>query len=458
MTEPGVVIELGELRHPADRPDRRPGRARVDPRAYRPVALLVALALAAVLAGSAPVPDPLVETRVPIALGEQLEVSGDHLFIIGPARDRTAGGERRIRAYRLPDGRRLWESRVDGLGGEFGSQFVLGSVLLLVRYEDGGDGELIALDERTGAPLWRRPGWWMGWTRGAPGRVIIGTGGATPGPPGQLGLVTAVDPRTGAEAWRYRVPPGATVRDAWTGDQLETAQTAYLVTGLRSGLVEVRDAVTGALVGSADTGPPPAQVVPGEPENWLSILDDLVLVQEPDRRTATAYALPGLGRRWTTPLGPGGFLWFLGPFCGDLICVQGQDGLIRAFDRATGAQRWSGAWTYVTPVGSSVVASRADGPSGAETPLWLVDPATGRARAALGRWAIAVASYGVRPEPIVYRQDLPTERTWFGMVDEAAARVRLLGLVTGVVGECRAGRDSLVCRRKDLSVGIWRYR
>jgi hypothetical protein len=36
--------------------------------------------------------------------------------------------------------------------------------------------------------------------------------------------------------------------------------------------------------------------------------------------------------------------------------------------------------------------------------------------------------------------------------------VRLLGVVEEVVGECRVSTGCLLCRRADLSVGIWRYR
>ncbi|HEU5110938.1 MAG TPA: PQQ-binding-like beta-propeller repeat protein, partial [Micromonosporaceae bacterium] len=429
-------------------------------RSYRAVSLLVVLALAASLAGSAPVADPLVEARLPMAFGEQMQVAGDRIYIIGESR----GGTREIRAYGLPDGEPLWRSRIEGVGGDIGPQVVVDSVLLMGRYDED-ISELIALDAATGAPLWRRTGWSMGQTRGpAPdaSRILVSSGGPTPETADRLEVVSSVDPRTGAEAWSYEVPAAALVNAVWDGSVSDTARVTHLVTGLRSGVVEVRDAVTGTLVSSQDTGPPVADVVPGQPQNWLATVDDLLLVQEPDQRSATVYGLPGLERRWGIELDSSAYVWYVGPYCGELLCLQGPDRGIMALDRATGELRWSATWTYLTPVGSSLLASRADGALGGETPLWLVDPATGRARAGLGQWAIAGAGFGVGygqgVDPLVIRQDLLTQRTWFGVVDDVAGTVRLLGVVTGVVGECHAGASSLICRRKDLSVGIWRYR
>jgi outer membrane protein assembly factor BamB len=471
-----VVIDLGEVR---SGPDEAPGGPRGPGgwfaglragwaaggfRRYRPAVLAVAAVMAASLGASAPAVDPLVEARVPMALGENMQVLGDRLYVFSPQRNQPVTGERRVRAYRLPDGGPLWEARISGLDGDFGALTTIGTTLLLARYDENGAGEMVAVDTGTGAALWRRPGWPFGWTRDSTsdsaGRLLLGSGGAVPGSSGQLELVTAVDPRTGAQVWTYQVPPGASVRTSWI-DLIGGGVTRHLITGLPSGRVEVRDPATGVLLAAAETGPPVVaeeELSPGEPPNWLNIIEDLVLIQERDRRTVTAYGVPALDRRWSSTAEPGQFDWFAGPACGaGLFCVQGADGEMRAVDRATGRVHWSGTWSYVAPVGGSMLASRAVGPYGGETPLWLVDPGTGEALAELGPWAIAGGAFEAG-DPIVVKQDLLSRRAWFGRVDEAARDVRLIGVVGGVAGECYVAAGCLLCRRADLSVGIWRYR
>jgi hypothetical protein len=469
-----AVIDLGELRHGPDEPPTGPrgpaawaARLRASwaaggYRRYRPGALVVAAVLAAGLGASAPVSDPLVEARVPMALGETMQVISDRLYIFSPERTQSGNAERRVRAYGLPDGRPLWETRISGMTGDFGAMGTIDSTLLLARYDENGAGEMVAVDTGTGAPLWRRPGWPVGWTRGPTsepaGRLLLGSGGGVPGSSGQLELVSGINPRTGAQLWSYRVPPGAFTRSAWT-DLSFGGTMRYLVTGLPSGRVEVRDPHTGALISAAETGPPPAadELEPDRPPDWLTTLEDMVLIDAPDHETMTAYGLPALDRRWTTTMELGRYGWYLGPACGNLICLQGADGDVRAVNPKTGRVHWTGTWSYVAPVGRSMLASRGSGPVGGETPLWPVDPTTGKARAELGPWAIAGGAYEA-DDPIVVRQDLLTRRTWFGRVDEVARDVRLMGVVEEVVGECYVGTDCLLCRRADLSVGIWRYR
>ncbi len=85
------------------------------------------------------------------------------------------------------------------------------------------DGRLIALDAKTGRPLWsvRTADYTKGYTiTGAPivvkGRVIIGNGG---GEFATRGYVTAYDARTGKEDWRFYTVPGKPgVRDGAASD------------------------------------------------------------------------------------------------------------------------------------------------------------------------------------------------------------------------------------------------
>jgi quinohemoprotein ethanol dehydrogenase len=74
------------------------------------------------------------------------------------------------------------------------------------------DGRLIALDAKTGAPLWQvqttdpaLPYTITGAPRVVKGRVVIGNGGADVG---VRGYVSAYDAKTGALAWRFYTVPG----------------------------------------------------------------------------------------------------------------------------------------------------------------------------------------------------------------------------------------------------------
>jgi quinohemoprotein ethanol dehydrogenase len=75
------------------------------------------------------------------------------------------------------------------------------------------EGRLIALDAKTGKPVWSvltiDPGKKMSIT-GAPkafaGKVVIGNGGSEAGP--NRGYVTAYDAETGKQAWRFYIVPG----------------------------------------------------------------------------------------------------------------------------------------------------------------------------------------------------------------------------------------------------------
>jgi quinohemoprotein ethanol dehydrogenase len=114
-----------------------------------------------------------------------------------------------------------------------------------VAYADGRifagvlDGRLVALDARTGAPLWstQTVSPTDGATvNGAPrvfdGMVIIGNGGAD-GPHPVRGDVTAYDQKTGKQVWRFYVTPGSPEENrgdpameaaakTWTGEYWKT--------------------------------------------------------------------------------------------------------------------------------------------------------------------------------------------------------------------------------------------
>jgi hypothetical protein len=214
--------------------------------------------------------------------------------------------------------------------------------------------------------------------------------------------------------------------------------------------VEVRDIATGRLV-AADNArsavAPAARGLPG-----ITIANDLVLVVHGDRQTVSAYNIDRLEHRWTGHW-PNGLGPYVGPFCGALLCFMAPQGGLRGVDPRTGQVRWQHNWAYIEAVGGMLLASTDSG-IGAPMRLKSVDPATGRAVRELGRWAVITRWEG---EPVLFLQGVDG-RAWFAELDRATGDVRLLGIAKDVAGGCRLGRDSIVCRRRDAAIGIWRYR
>lgn len=99
------------------------------------------------------------------------------------------------------------------------------------------DGRLIAVDTRSGKPIWNiavaRPGAGYSVTH-APlivkDKVLIGVAG---GEYGIRGFIAAYDAKTGKEAWRFNtIPgPGEPGNESWAGDSWKTGGGSVWVTG-----------------------------------------------------------------------------------------------------------------------------------------------------------------------------------------------------------------------------------
>jgi alcohol dehydrogenase (cytochrome c) len=110
---------------------------------------------------------------------------------------------------------------------------ILGDTLFMATI----DAHLIALDSKTGSPIWNvqiaKPEAGYALTL-APqvvkDKVIIGTGG---GEYGIRGFIAAYDARTGKEAWRfYTIPgPGEPGHETWAGDSWQHGGASVWVTG-----------------------------------------------------------------------------------------------------------------------------------------------------------------------------------------------------------------------------------
>jgi alcohol dehydrogenase (cytochrome c) len=99
------------------------------------------------------------------------------------------------------------------------------------------DGHLLALDSKTGRPLWNvevadhSAGYSITMAPLAiKDKIIVGTGG---GEFGIRGLIAAYDAKTGKEAWRfYTIPgPGEKGHETWQGDDWKTGGASAWITG-----------------------------------------------------------------------------------------------------------------------------------------------------------------------------------------------------------------------------------
>jgi outer membrane protein assembly factor BamB len=177
-------------------------------------------------------------------------VAGDHLYV-QVNRDLTAEF---LQARTVADGRLAWEVRLGKVGnpdmqppypGARATPTVSGDAV----YALGSDGDLVAVDRRTGRERWRhqlrtdfggRPGRW------AYAESPLVDGDAVIVSPGARTALVALDARTGAERWRSAVPGGEEAAYASTVVATAGAGRPY-VQFLEKGLIGV-DAATGRLL------------------------------------------------------------------------------------------------------------------------------------------------------------------------------------------------------------------
>ena len=124
----------------------------------------------------------------------------------------------KVRAYDAKTGKQLWgyDPEVPGSAGVKGCCDVVNRGLAAwggKLYLGTFDGRLVALDRKTGKPLWiketvdlTKPYTITGAPRVVKGKIVIGNGGAEMG---VRGYVTAYDAETGEQAWRFYTVPDA---------------------------------------------------------------------------------------------------------------------------------------------------------------------------------------------------------------------------------------------------------
>ncbi|MEQ4304779.1 PQQ-binding-like beta-propeller repeat protein [Plantactinospora sp. B6F1] len=448
-----IVIDLGEERYdpPVDPdPPRRLVRRRL-----RTTALVLTGALVLGVGGGAPpAPAQLTEVyRGPLEARPTFALTGDRLFVTGPL---DHGGGRRVTAYELDHGRRLWASPYRIERQPVGLYHVGG--LLMVMEEWGGSQHrwfrTTALDADTGQRRWSVPNHltvlpaervaltvtevFPEGSRVDPGdpppsgsRVYVSGAGVYDAPP--IGeVVRTIDLDTGRELWTSALVSGVLA-------MTRTAERpAALLTGHRDGVLELRDPRTGVVRQRLD----PAA---GRPEYATVVGDSLVVRHE---RKLAAYSADLRQLRWTRPL-PRDVPY--ASECGPMVCLDNPND-VEVIDPATGSTAWRVAEPLrLRPYGAHLV--EVDGQPALRR---VVDPHTGRTVVDLAGWTEAVPPAEDGPLLLLRRAAGP--RTWVGLLPPGGTAVRPLDYLPFVVSACRSTAGVIACLAQPDELRVWRYR
>ncbi|MFC3505229.1 PQQ-binding-like beta-propeller repeat protein [Micromonospora krabiensis] len=428
-----TLIDLGELRAdpvPVPVPRRRPPLG-------RPLrTLLVCVVALATLAGAAPAPGR-VRAVVPGAPAAEPFLVGDLLLIARPVEGVT-DGSRDLVAYPLPERAATtaqrpaprWRVRLPVVGELWGVAAAGDALVLSANLAPDGAPDTIVLDAATGRLRWRQPGFSR---LDASGRLLLER---PVGPP----TVSAVDLASGRTIWSTpgSFPPGAQYR-VRNGTIDRVLMLGY------DGTAELRDAATGAVLRRAAVTR--AAATPEPPRH--QVVGDLLLVL--DGGVLRAYDLDRLEPRWSVEAPQVSYVL---P-CGVVLCAHTQPGGFRALDPATGATRWTApAWSGVLASGAGRVLVTAGQSAGDDYAA--LDAGTGAVVAEWGTWQPLPAFEQDAPPVSLRRAD--DGRLVVVEWDLAAGRPRLLDVIADASGACQAGKDAMVCRRRDGSFGVWRWR
>jgi outer membrane protein assembly factor BamB len=426
-----VIIDLGLERGEPDT-YASPRRATV-PRWFGPlvVGLLVLVSSVASAAPPPPALSPLLSLRVGPA----------DSFTLTDERELLAQTIGTISAYSLADGSLRWQT---------GSQrptyrLRTASGLVLMRPWTYGPGQpsTTALSQATGQQQWRHEGTVMT----IPGSSALlavsavrsgGTNRRVQGP------VESINPRTGAARWRVDIPSTAVLLGI--PGPADEGPRMMLLHDNREAVIH--NLSTGAELSRAEL--PPANYGPENP----TVSGGLVLLRHLSPgggAVVTAYDPVTLRAVWERGAGKA----YEVRSCGVLACLTGPDG-VRAIDPATGDLRWSRPeWRGVEWRGDLMLAYGTS--AGANEPVGIVEPLTGRLQVDLTGWRMVGGGGG--DHVLVTRSVQAGARTMVAVAGPrvASAPIPLAELPAGT-GDCQAAPNRLVCRSTSGELQVWAYR
>jgi hypothetical protein len=394
-----AVIDLDAPRAEPAEPVRRPGRAAR--------LLLVAAMVAATGASAAPRTGPRLLATVPVADTGNFAVGAGTLVVQPP----TGGSE--VTAWNLADGRLRWTATLPV--PVFEPTLAEAQGVVLVRSTEPAT---TALDLRSGAELWTRPGEPRLVTGG---NVVLTDAGPSLAEPVH---VQVADVRTGQTRWQATLAQGADVSAAREGDHVHVVELG-------------RPRVTLAAADGRELFRTPA-------EGLIGILGPTLVFAD---RRSSATVLRGYldGRQaWTAEVPA---IIAHGRPCGAYLCAMGGDEML-AVDPADGTVRWS--MRDVLPERAAAGPDRLLVRTSLTGESWvLLDAGTGRTVRDLGAgaWPAGSADLFLRrgePRPTLVR------------IDPATGTGRILGPVDTALGlTCQVRADRLICPASMDTVAVW---
>jgi outer membrane protein assembly factor BamB len=440
-----TMIELGDVAPgSAPAPERTREFDRRIVRRFAPAAVAV-LTLLGATASSRPAP-PLIRTlwSIPFSGADRYAVGAGTLYA---ATQDTAG---RLTAYGLTDGAVRWSIEMPE-SSAYPNVAPDGSVVLLpadrqaVQVKSGDDRtylsetyrETAAVDERTGAELWRGPGDVFAVTGDT---VLLADWSDEGNTISSLRLVRIAD---GSVRWSR--PSLGRVHTIMAGG--DARRPGFLITVRPQGAAEVIRLADGVTIASGRLDWTTGSFFDGDLSD-LGADDRNVYVRRADGpgSSLTAYALDSLRQRWRVVTAARVSAY---P-CGRVLCSEENDGLA-AYDPITGATRWRAVgvrYAWAVGDGRLLAADRA------QDVYTLLDDLTGE--------PIAPPSRGqpVQDEAggtilLIRNTRAPTGRTAVSTVDPRTGRVALRGTIDQVAEYgCAVRGHLLICPTADGRLAV----
>jgi hypothetical protein len=426
-----IIIDLGYER---GEPPTYATRSRETESRWFPVAMLAAIVLLFAGASGGPVKSPLTSVF-------QLAVGPSDGYTVTDDGNLLAQSYGQLSSYDLRTGRLRWEA------GESAPSYRLRTVgnLVLMRplAMGGGDPGTSAVSIITGVNRWSRSGNVVT-VPGSPTLLgVTGLRGLTSGNVRRVtGTVDAIDPYTGATEWTVVVPGTAVlVGVPGPGDEggrmllIRDDRTATLH-DLSDGSVLAKGKLPFADYGSYNP----------------TVAGGAILLRHPGETSTelSGYDATTLKQNWTIPVGG----TFAVESCGDIACLIGTKGMT-GIDPATGDTLWSKTgWSTIEQEGQVFVAY--GGGQGADNPIGVVDPDTGRIQVRLNGWRPVVGS-GRGSELLVTRIEDAGSRTMVAVARPGDMQPQILAQLPTGTGDCQAAPGRLVCRTSYGQLVVWAY-
>ncbi|MEV6931494.1 PQQ-binding-like beta-propeller repeat protein [Dactylosporangium sp. NPDC051485] len=397
-----------------------------------------------------------------------LQTGGGRLIA---GRFQPVGAGTQAEVLSLRDGTRLWSRTLDV---DQHLTFLTDNVMALVTdMPSGRAGALTALDAATGEQLWQAAQFaYLGQSGGRifaedmagvveqPHVVDVRPSGEVPvNPVPEQGgrRYVALDERTGATVWEFRVPEGSGIDFSWVGGERGPAFMSELSP---TGLLRIRDLGTGVVVAQNQLDwsgtvssfamdrafPGPGSTVPGQ-----------VLIAKAGEQGTDVYDR-GSGRLlWHWPADRSS-TWDGGdpyPCAVDLYCLRDESGMA-AIDPRTGARLWhvDGYNGVLSRDGDILVVTSWGPAANAAPPVAALDARTGRVVRAVEGWQFTGIVTG---RGLVMWKSVDDRTAVLGVVDPRSGRVTVFGTSASWHGnaECSRDRTMLACL-VDGALAVWK--